>query len=170
MTALALGILLTLGQEPEQPRDDAPYVVSDRPVDLMSRGQLRAEYAQLDAKRPGLGGPITMVAVGGGLIVYGGFLLLVAAGPSGPSSLFTSSSPLGYLFVTMLAVGAGLLIPGIWLWWNRRDDRAVMGERMDAISARLEELDRIEGRRREDEYPERRERVPPPPGIENYQL
>jgi hypothetical protein len=167
MVALALCLVLNAGGV------DDEYAVSDRPLETMTRRELKLELLQLEDRRPGLGGPITMVSVGAGLAAYGGLLLL--GGSGGGSRLFSGGGfPAGYVFVAMLAVGAGLLVPGVWLWWIRREPRAVMGDRMDAITARLEAMDRGARRRGEPFRAEPEEQLPPPPptppGLENYQL
>ena len=104
---------------------------------------------------------------------------MLLSGSGSRSTLFTGSFPVGFLFVAMLVAGAGLLVPGVWLWWIRREPRAYMGDRMDAINERLEVLNRDERYRREDERRGRSQRrdeeqaepppAPPPPG-EPYQL
>ncbi|MBK7860365.1 MAG: hypothetical protein IPJ65_17485 [Archangiaceae bacterium] len=154
---------------------DGEYLVSDRPVKQMTRPELQLELKQLEDNRPGIGGPIAMTCVGAGLAAYGTIFLLSASGPSGTGGLFSGSFPVGYLFAAMLAAGAGLIVPGIWLWWNRREPRRVMGDRMDAITDRLEWLDTHRGERerrryRAQENPGEVPPPPPPPGAENYQL
>src|SRR4051794_28374581 len=138
MVALALCLLLNAGG------DDDEYLVSDRPVETMNRRELKLELSQLDEHRPGIGGPIAMVSVGGGLIAYGGLFLLSTASTAFRGSGITA----GHIFVSMLAIGVGLLVPGIWLMWIRRDPRALMGDRMDAINAQLESREHDDDRRR----------------------
>ena len=48
MVALALCTMLLSGQTPAEPE------VSDRPVRLMSRRELKAEWRNLDERRPGV--------------------------------------------------------------------------------------------------------------------
>lgn len=134
--------------------EDAPY---ERPLESMTRAELKEEYARVEASRPGLGLPITLMAVGGGAIVYGAIFLLSAGGSGGTGSLFTTGSPAGYIFVALMMAGASMLFPGLWVLWSRRPERAETGQRMDDITTRLEQLDRA------DEYArDRRERVRPP--------
>jgi hypothetical protein len=163
MVALALCLLLNAGE------NDDEYAVSDRPVQTMTRHELKLELQQLDERRPGLGGPITMVSIGGTLLLDGAFLLL-----STRSAFSGGGFPIGYIFVAILAVGTGLLVPGIWLLWTRREPRAVFGERMDAITSQLDSLDhaggrRDDGRRGRGEGEDPPPQPPPPPG-EGYQL
>jgi hypothetical protein len=130
----------------------------------MSRRDLKIEYAKLEEMRPGIGGPITMVSIGGGLVVYGGFSLFTSAAAfGGLGGVFRSGNIVGYLYVTMLCLGAGLLVPGIWLWWSRREERAVMGDRMDEITSQLDKMERDRDERRRDAPPEQRERPTEPP-------
>jgi hypothetical protein len=144
--------------------EDAP-LVSDRPVETMTLRELKAEYALLDEKRPNIGGPISMIATGGGLVVNGSLsLLLAAAGFGGVGALFSGGSIAGYIFATMLVTGAGLLVGGIWTLKNRLPDRAVMSARMDEVQTRIDELDRGERRRQDAEEERRRyeQRAPTP--------
>ena len=127
MIALALGALLAAAE-------DAPVV--ERSIESMSLLELKAEYARLETTRPGLGLPITLVCVGAGSIAYGAFFFLSLSSTPGGSGAF------GYLFGALLVGGAAMLIPGVWIWWNRKQERAESGERMDAINERIEELDR----------------------------
>jgi hypothetical protein len=148
MVALMLVVALSTSQV-----EDAPV---QRSLESMSRAELKDEYARVEAARPGLGLPITLMAVGGGSILYGAILLL-SFGTSGPGSAFSSNSPVGYVFVALMMAGAGMLFPGLWVLWSRRPERAELGQRMDDISERLDQLDRA------DEYSkDRREKVRPP--------
>lgn len=157
----------------EEPAD-AP-LVSDRPVETMTLRELKAEYQLLDEKRPSIGGPISMIATGAGLLLYGTLMFLVAsAAPGGVGALFSFGSLAGYLFTGMLLTGAGLLLPGIWTVKNRLPDRAAMGERMDDIQARINELDRSGRYPEEDEPPRYYEPPAPTPqqlrAAETFQL
>jgi hypothetical protein len=100
-------------------------------------------------------------------------MLAFSGNPGGVGGLFGGSSgSAGYLFVTMLLAGAGLLFPGIWLWSMRREPRAEMGERMDRITERLDELERVEGDRPGSGEHLYQPAPPsqPPPDVQNYQL
>lgn len=134
--------------------EDAPL---NRSIESMTRAELRAEYARLDEKRPGIGGPITMIAIGGGLVGYGALLLLVTAGPGGVGASFTDRNPIGYLFIGMIMAGVALVAPGSWLAWTRRSERAEYSERMDAISERLQAIDRADAAAERRAGPKRRE-------------
>jgi hypothetical protein len=161
---VALALCMVLGQAA-----DAPYQVSDRPVQFMSRRELKVELAKLEDARPGIGGPIAMVSVGAGLFVYSLISLVgVASSFGGLGGAFRSANPIGYVYVTMMVAGAGLLLPGIWLWWTRREDRQVMGDRMDEITAQLDKLDREREQRRESATQPQRER--PAQGPVDYPL
>ena len=160
MLALTLFAALMTSQTPA----DAPTVAGDaafdRPIESMTRAELKAEYEVVAEKRPGIGAPITLMAIGGGSIAYGALLLLTTGG----GSQFTSSNPVGYLFVAMIMAGAAMLFPGIWLMWSRRQERSDLGERLDAISERLNQLDRADDyarEHRERETPEPARALPP---------
>ena len=153
---LALTLFAALVTAAEGEAEDAPF---DRPLESMTKAQLKAEYAEVEQKRPGLGAPITLMAIGGGSILYGALFLLT----SGPSQSFTSQNPVGYLFVAMIMVGAGMLFPGIWMLWSRREERSTLGARLDAINERLDQIDRADeyARERRQEYRDTQPRPPP---------
>ncbi len=134
--------------------EDAPL---ERSIESMTRGELKAEYALLEQKRPGIGGPITMIAVGAGLVGYGTLLLFITPGPGGIGSSFSSRNPIGYLFVGMIMLGVALLAPGSWLAWTRRVERAEYGDRMDAITERLQAMEAADSSAERRAGPKRRE-------------
>ena len=163
MLAMTLLAALLTGQAADAPLAEPAPEPLGPPVESMSVGELKAEYVRLEQARPGIGGPITLMAIGGGAMAYGGLFLLVSGGSGGTGSLFTTSSPLGYIFVGMLMAGAGMLFPGIWMLWNRRLERAEYGQRMDDINERLGTLDQVdaEAREKRDRF---RTPAPPPQG------
>ena len=122
---------------------DAPTLDAERPLTSLTRSELKAEYARLEAARPSVAGPVTLMAVGGGMIAYSSIFML-SAGQGGVDALFRSGSGLAYVFVALMMGGAAMLVPGAWLAWSRRTERAALGERMDAINERLDQLDRAE--------------------------
>jgi hypothetical protein len=148
---------------------DAP-LVSERPVASLSLRELKDEYRRLDENRPGLGGPISMLATGTGLLLSGTLnFLIYSSGPGGIGALFTSGSYVaGFLFGSMLLVGAGLLIPGIFVMKSRAAERAVMSARMDEVQERIDELE--PRGRPEEPYPEPAPTPEQQRAAETYQL
>jgi hypothetical protein len=134
---LALTLALALASV-----DDAPKLDLDRPIATMSRAQLRYQYAEIEKVRPGYGLPITLMAVGGGSIVLSTLYLFTTFG--GPSAAFRSG--IGYLFVAFIVAGVAMLFPGIWILWSNQPERVALGNRMDEIRQRLDELDRYDER------------------------
>jgi hypothetical protein len=139
--------------------DDAPRIDLDRPLTSMSRAQLQREYARVEEARPGVGGPVAMMSIGGGLMLVSAYFFFITATSSfgGLSSVFSNGNVAGYLFVAVMMAGAALLVPGIWMLGSRREERAQLGDRLDQINARMEELDRADsprrrGRARVDDY------------------
>lgn len=123
--------------------------VSTRPLTDMTKVELHTELKLLESNYPSIAGPITMISIGAGLLGYGAILLAVAQGPSG----VRVNNPLTWVFSAMIAVGVGLLAPGAWLLWLKREERAVLSPRMEAIGERLEQLDRAEQYRQQHEEP-----------------
>jgi hypothetical protein len=123
---------------------------SPRPLfEQMSREQLLAELHRIDGARPGLGGPIAVLAVGVALIVPGvavtaGGLIGLIASRSGSSMVlaFTTASAiiLGVGFV-MVTVGIILAIAGGVSLGLRIKARSVNGHEADEVRRRLEALD-----------------------------
>lgn len=98
-----------------------------------TRGQLQMEYDRLEGTKPGIGGAIAMLAVGGGLVIIGTVTIL-----SGFSIYY------GYL-IGYLIVGSIFLVPGIILAIigavmlpGRLSERRSISDRQDAIKARID--------------------------------
>ena len=159
MLALTLALLTAssadVGTRSARLLDDAPLVAqADAPpmVPLeqseaqVSAAQLQVDLDALKKQRPGLGGPITLVALGGGLALTGGLYVLLGATSGGAVSAFSS---LMFVGIGALAVGVPMAVIGVWMLVNRLQDRAAI----DAESARL---------RKQLEQQRTRERYAPP--------
>jgi len=146
MLALACTLLMA-STEGYDPSWDGPEVDLTVPLETMSRRQLLEEYKRVEQARPGIGGPIAALSVGGGLMAAGAAGLLAASnGFGGLGAAFTERNPIGFFVAALITVGAASVLTGFWLLWNRRDDRAALGERLDQIDERLETLEEQERR------------------------
>lgn len=139
------------------------------PVEQMTREQLQIEYQRLDVEKPGLGGPIALLAVGGGLLfVCLPFLYLavVAFAEGGATSVIL----LGYIFLVFgaaLAITGGVLLTvGLVKLFQRIGERRAYAQRMEDINARLESLDRTGAP--PPPPPPSSMPPPPPPGAELF--
>src|SRR5438552_3233808 len=88
--------------------------------DGWSRGQLRDEYDRLEAERPGIGLPITSMAVGGGLAALSALSEIGYLGAFFP--------PIGWIvfFAVAIVVGVGLVALGAILMYQRVPARRAM--------------------------------------------
>ncbi len=104
-----------------------------------TRAQLQAEARRLEDERPGLGGPIAMMAVGGAIgvidlvvVFLGGVFALLTRGGFDPG--FT----IGVSIVGLVA--AGLLIAGGILLRGLSYDRNRLGQQLDRVNQAIERL------------------------------
>ena len=138
------------------------------PVEQMTREQLQIEYQRLDVEKPGLGGPIALLAVGGGLLfvcIPFLYLAVLAFAEGGTSVLL-----LGYIFLVFgaaLAITGGVLLTvGLVKLFQRIGERRAYAQRMEDINARLESLDRTGAP--PPPPPPSSMPPPPPPGAELF--
>jgi hypothetical protein len=133
----------------------------EKPLSQMTRDELRAEHRRLDDNRPGLGGQITMIALGGATIfagvvgLYVGFLTALLGG-----------SPLVPLIIGAgLALGGGaLLVVGIIMLRVALNERRPFNDAMDEIKQRLDgSYADPNAPPRYDDPPQYQPNVPPPP-------
>ncbi len=158
MTGLLLAALLNVSPgialtDTMEARHAFLYVAQDervpRPMfEPLSREQLVAELARIDGVRPGLGGPIALLAVGLALAVPGGGV--TAAGLIGLlASSRLMSMGLGTLIsavltgvgVVMVTVGVILAIVGGVTLGVRIKARSTNGKEADEIRRRMEALE-----------------------------
>jgi hypothetical protein len=129
---LSLTLLTLTGQitAPSAHLLDAPVVAPSSEM-AVSAAQLKVDLAALKRLRPGLGAPITLISVGGGIVGFGVIYVLLSIALTGVSSISTD-------FLVVLAgiagaVGGPLLMVGIWLLVDRLEVRS----RIEHESARL---------------------------------
>lgn len=125
----------------------APGGVAPAAPPAKSLQELRDEYRRLEESRPGIGGKIAMLAIGGVLDIAGiSFLLygityfgLVNAGAGFIGTI------LGVVFVVIavicLAVGIPLTIVGAVGLGKNLKERREIGEQMEAIDAQIKQLE-----------------------------
>jgi hypothetical protein len=168
MIALLVAALCTTYASP------GVHLISDEeetfsPVSRMTLPELRAEWERVDAARPGLGGPIALMATGGAIAVVAGYVLLVGLIGAG-AALF--ANPIGLLVACVTAAGFAMLVGGAAWMAQRKPLWSRYGDRLDEIRDRMEELGKWEGRFDEDDAPRvrpnndaPRERPAPTPGL-----
>ncbi|MBK7861880.1 MAG: hypothetical protein IPJ65_25345 [Archangiaceae bacterium] len=144
----------------------------DVPVESMNRVQLQAEYDRLDRERPGLGGPIALSAVGGGLVLVSFLFALEGLAAFG----YYDAAAMGYallgLATVAVIVGAVLLTVGLVKLFTRLGPRKEYGQRMDDVRARIDTLD--QGGAQQPPPPPPPDDLPPPapppPGAQRFDL
>ncbi|MBL8955685.1 MAG: hypothetical protein JNK82_33230 [Myxococcaceae bacterium] len=118
----------------------------ETPVEQLTREQLQNEYQRLDREKPGIGGPIALLSVGGGLLIFSfAFFAVAVAGYlySGASSVIAVTAYVLLAFSAALGItGAVLLTVGLVKLFTRIGQRRAYSQRMDDINARLDSLDR----------------------------
>jgi hypothetical protein len=133
--------------------DDAtgPHLI---PVERMSRTELNAELERLERERPGLGGPIALMAIGGALTFPAVYLLVGAiSGAGGWANVI-----LGLAGVILSAAAVTMVVIGIVLLVKRIPPRNQMAQRMDDLKARLDTLNKSDA-----PSPPSYDELPPPP-------
>jgi hypothetical protein len=116
----------------------AGQAAEEIPLSQMTHQQLRAEYQRLDETRPGLGGQITMVALGG-VAIAAGFVVLWGTFLISASSFFASVPLIPLLVGVGLIAGGGVILAiGIVMLKLAIAERRPYGEAMDEIRARLD--------------------------------
>lgn len=106
--------------------------------------ELRDEYRRLDESRPGIGGKIAMLVIGGVLDIAGAsFLLygLTALAYTGSSFLIVIPIIMFVLAAICLAVGIPLTIVGAVGLGKNLKERREIGEQMEAIDAQIKQLE-----------------------------
>lgn len=107
----------------------------EKPLSQMTRDELRVEYHRLEDNRPGIGGQITMIALGGATLAVGALTLWVSLLVG-----FAGTVPLVPLIVGIgLVVGGGaLLTVGIIMLRLAIAERKPFNEAMDEVKQRLD--------------------------------
>lgn len=145
MVAFALVVLCQIGA-PQGVRllDDtpllaqAPSVVPLPPASeaRVSAAQLQVDLEALRKMRPSVGGGIALVASGGTAALLGGLYLGLGAGIG---SLGAAISPFFVLGAIGLGVGAPLILIGVWLLYNRIEERNRIDEEMKSLRLQLQQ-------------------------------
>lgn len=132
---------------------------SEVPLSQMTREQLKAEYKRLDDEKPGLGGQITMIAMGGAALGIGAVTLWVSF-----LIAISGSVPLVPLLVGVgLMLGGGaLLTVGIIMLRMARAEREAFTQAQEEIERRLDGSYAPPGEA-PPVQPDRYDPVPPPP-------
>ncbi len=126
-------------------QEDGPGF-AEVPVEQLSREQLQIEYQRLDREKPGIGGPIALTSVGGGLLFFGVVFFAYAVAGYLFVGAMTELVIVAYVLLAFSAAlgitGAVLLTVGLVKLFTRIGQRRAYSQRMDDINARLESLDR----------------------------
>jgi hypothetical protein len=169
MVALTLLVLCQIGS-PQGVRllDDAPVLLAQAPLiplppteARVSSAQLQVDIEALRKMRPSVGGGIALVASGGTAALLGGLYLGIG---SGLGSLGTAVSPFFVLGAIGLAVGAPLIMIGVWLLWNRIEERNRIDEEMKSLRLQLQQA-RPPPRPSTPHYPPPPSEILPPPQV-----
>lgn len=168
MLALTL-VLLSVSGEIGTPRgvrllDDAPWlaqvapplVPADAPASdaQVSAQQLQVDLDALKKQRPGLGGGITLVSLGGSTTLLGALCLAL----SGLAFGGAGANPFLIIGAVGLGIGLPLVAIGVWLLYNRLEER----KHIDVETARLkQQLRQRQAQPREYAPPT----APPPPDL-----
>lgn len=119
----------------------------------VSAQQLQVDLDALKKQRPGLGAGIALVSSGGTTALLGGLYLGLS---SALGSFAGAVNPLMVIGAIGLAIGLPLVIIGVWILYNRLEERQLI----DAETKKLrEELKRVQPR----PPPPQRQYAPPPP-------
>ncbi len=115
---------------------DTPYSArllasAEIPAATINRAELEAERSRLLAARPGLGFPITMIAVGGSTTMLFTLILLNAVGYYGIGDV-----GLGVLGV-LIAASIGVVVIGVISLVGRLSERKQSAPRLKAIEDKL---------------------------------
>lgn len=149
MLALTFVVLSQIGA-PHGVRllDDAPlFAQADAPPPLVpstapaSEAQVSAQQLQVDLdalkkQRPGLGGGIALVSAGGTVALLGVLYLAV----SGTAFFGVGLNPFLIVGVVCLGVGLPLVAIGVWLLYNRVEERKRIDEETRSLKQQLQRL------------------------------
>ncbi len=145
MLAFTLVVLCQIGS-PQGVRllDDAPLLAQAPSLVPMvpateaqvSSAQLQVDIEALRKMRPSVGGGIALVASGGTAALLGGLYLGIGAGLGGFAG---AVNPFFVLGAIGLGLGAPLVLIGVWLLWNRIEERARIDEEMKNLRLQLQQ-------------------------------
>lgn len=146
MVAFALVVLCQIGA-PQRVRllEDAPVLLAQSPSLVMpvpatearvSAAQLQVDLEALRKMRPSVGGGIALVASGGTAALLGALYLGIGAGLG---SLGSAVSPFFVLGAIGLSVGGPLIMIGVWLLYNRIEERNRIDAEMKSLRLQLQQ-------------------------------
>jgi hypothetical protein len=145
MLAFTLVVLCQIGS-PQGVRllDDAPLLAQAPSMVPMvpateaqvSSAQLQVDIEALRKMRPSVGGGIALVASGGTAALLGGLYLGIGAGLGGFAG---AVNPFFVLGAIGLGLGAPLVLIGVWLLWNRIEERGRIDEEMKNLRLQLQQ-------------------------------
>lgn len=141
-----------VADEPVEPGAEAPDYSS------WSRLQLKEEYSRLETLRPGIGLPITLMAVGGGVLAYSIFLGISSANSGG-----FGIQPITILLAIAGIGGAATLVIGGIVLFRRLPDRRLYGKQLDEVERLSKERQRSDTRDGDPDERLYQEELPPPP-------
>lgn len=150
MLALTL-VMLSLPGQIGSPRgvhllDDAPLLAQAPPLVPLEPGasdaqvsvqQLQVDLDALKKARPSIGGGIALVTTGGGVAALGALYLALSASLGAPIVII-------YVGAALLAVGLPLAVIGIWLLYNRLEDRTRIDAETRVLKEQLRQRQRLE--------------------------
>ncbi len=120
---------------PLVPAQQAPFIGQPLMGEPTS-AQLLAEIAVLRRERPGLGGAVTLLSIGGGLGIAGIFYFAL----SGLAGGFTFSNPLMVIGLVGMCIGLPMALIGTWLLIGRLNERQRIGVEIRRVENELKAL------------------------------
>lgn len=102
----------------------------------VSAAQLQVDIEALRKMRPGVGGGIALIASGGTAALLGGLYLGIGAGLGGFAG---AVNPFFVLGAIGLGLGAPLVLIGVWLLYNRIEERNRIDEEMKNLRLQLQQ-------------------------------
>lgn len=133
----AIGEGMLLAQAGEPPPIPPPAGEMMAPMPARSLQDLRAEYQRLDESRPGLAGPIVMLAIGVPCLAVGAGLLYTFL----VYSVSVYTIPILIIGLALIAVGLVLgIVGGVKLGRNIRE-RNDIGRQMEDIKRQIDALE-----------------------------
>ncbi len=113
-----------------------------RPVEALSKRELRAEYRRLEEEKPGLGGAIGLISSGAGMGVMAIYLFLINQVTVGLGG--SSLSTLIVIGAVAAVAAAALVGLGLYRLFTVLPERRQIDARLDEVKQRLEELNHQE--------------------------
>jgi hypothetical protein len=135
---IGVGMLLAQNDPQAMPPPPPPGGEFTAPMPARSLQELRAEYARIENERPGIVGPIVMLAIGVPLLVVGVVLLY--------TFLIYGAFDIAWLPVLFLGIAFGVvglilgIVGGVKLGRNLRD-RSVANQQLEDIKRQIDALE-----------------------------